>query len=112
MKNPLQITHIKQLRKSSVYLADGRLARFTGEFRRCGLPRPAREDGKLVFKRPLHAKFSAHGDNFMVRAAKIQKVDGDGVRAYLGRRPSEAIGGENKTGECERVQIALAALGK
>ncbi len=86
------------------------LARFTGEFRRCGIPRPAMEDGKPVFKRPLHAKFYQHDEPpFMVRASKIFKTDKDGVRAYLGRRHNEPIGGEpgNAMGANARVQFAL-----
>lgn len=105
------------LRNASIYLADGKLARYTGDTRTFELLRITVR-GKMfaLLKRLAGMKpaseerflFSAHGKRFYAPISKVAKVDHDGVRAYLGRRPYEAIGGANKTGVCERVRALFA----
>lgn len=89
------ITHHSQLKKAAVYMANGRLARYTGRQKRCA---------PLFTLRPV---FSAHGETFTAKINTVQRIakEGgrwEGVRAYLGRHHNERLGGVN-----ERVRAAL-----
>jgi hypothetical protein len=86
------VSHFSQLRKGSIYLAKGVLARFTGDTKKVGL---------LRRERPV---FSSHGKRYTAKVTEISTVDGDGVRAYLGRREDEPLRGTN-----DRVQASLSA---
>lgn len=94
------ITHHSQLRKSAIYLVKGQLVRYTGSTMRVGLFRRQRP----IFRG--HANASGNKVGFTAKVTEISKVDSDGVRAYLGRRSDEPIGGEqgNQTGFCARVR--------
>lgn len=91
------ITHHSQLRKSAIYLVKGQLVRYTGNTRRVGIFRRERP----IFKG--HANANGDKVGFTAKVTEISKVDNDGVRAYLGRRNNEPIGGANKTGICARI---------
>lgn len=84
------ITHHSQLKKAAVYMANGRLARYTGRQKRCA---------PLFTLRPV---FSAHGETFTAKVSTISRIDNEAVKVYLGRRASEPLGGAN-----ERVRAAL-----
>ncbi len=91
------ITHFSQLRKAAIYLVKGQLVRYTGNNMRVGIFRRMRP----IFKGHANAKGVKVG--FTAKVTEISTVDNEGVRAYLGRRHNEPIGGANKTGICARV---------